>query len=46
MTNGRVGNARWGRNNPELGVLKRLQEVGEMERNYATLLNTRKSKKG
>lgn len=46
MTSGRVGNARWERNNPELGVLKGLQEVGEMERNYATMLNTRKSKTG
>lgn len=46
MTSGRVGNARWERNNPELGVLKGLQEVGEMERNYATMLNTRQSQKG
>ena len=46
MTSGRVGNGRRERNNPELGVLKGLQEVGEMERNYATMLNTRKLKKG
>lgn len=46
VASGRVGNGRRERNNPELGVLKGLQEVGEMERNYAKILNTRQSKTG
>lgn len=45
MTSGRVRNGRWERNNPELRVLKG-QEVGEIEKNYATMLNSRQSKKG